>query len=87
MVSLMSGNKPESPHFVVERSGERRISAPVAPPFLTSEGLVLVDRREGSDRRDGQQVGRKSLHNHFAALEEAIEVCEIDAVEINVFAA
>ena len=86
MVSLMSGKKPEAPHFVVERNGERRKSADVAPPYLTSEGLVLVDRRDGDDRR-AQQTEPVSSDNLCAPFHEAIEVCEIDAVEIDVFAA
>ena len=80
------GKKPEAPHFVVERNGERRKSAEVAPPYLTSEGLVLVDRRDGGDRR-AQQTESVSSDNLCAPFHEAIEVCEIDAVEIDMFAA
>lgn len=38
--------------LVVPRGREdRRKARNAAPPYLTEEGLVLVDRREGRDRR------------------------------------
>lgn len=38
--------------LVVPRAREdRRKTRSFAPPYLTEEGLVLVDRREGRDRR------------------------------------
>ena len=39
-------------HFTVSRgSVDRRIAAMVSPPYLTNEGITLVDRRESEDRR------------------------------------
>jgi hypothetical protein len=38
--------------FMVERKREERRVAPFkAPPYVTEEGLVLYDRREGRERR------------------------------------
>jgi hypothetical protein len=38
--------------FIVERKGaDRRKATGVAPPYLTAEGFVLIDRREYADRR------------------------------------
>jgi len=43
--------------FVVERSREdRRVAPHAAPPYLTEEGFVLVDRREGGERRGSRNA-------------------------------
>lgn len=43
--------------FVIERSREERRTAPhAAPPYLTEDGFVLYDRREGGDRRGSQKA-------------------------------
>jgi len=40
--------------FVVSRKVEdRRSGRQLAPPFMTEEGMVLFDRRDGEDRRTG----------------------------------
>lgn len=42
--------------FMVERSQEdRRVSKHMAPPYLTEEGFILYDRREGGERRGSRQ--------------------------------
>ncbi|QAU34072.1 hypothetical protein [Janthinobacterium sp. 17J80-10] len=42
--------------FVVERSSEdRRVAQHMAPPYLTDEGFILYDRREGGERRGCSQ--------------------------------
>lgn len=39
-------------HFTVSRgSADRRMAAVLSPPYLTEEGLTLVDRRVRKDRR------------------------------------
>lgn len=41
--------------FIVQRERrERRVAGFCPPPYLTSEGFVLFDRREGGDRRKPQ---------------------------------
>lgn len=43
--------------FVVERSHEdRRVAQHMAPPYLTEEGFILYDRREGGERRGAGTV-------------------------------
>lgn len=43
--------------FIVARQPfDRRQTRTAAPPYLTEEGLVLVDRREGRDRRAGNRA-------------------------------
>ncbi len=40
------------PGFLANRSiGDRRNRNLDAPPYLTGEGMVLIERRSGSDRR------------------------------------
>ena len=54
--------------FIVPRFGERRSSVRSAPPYLTEEGFVMVDRREGSDRRKpSQQAGGNAANKARAA--------------------
>ncbi len=39
-------------HFTVSRgSSDRRMATVLSPPYLTEEGLTLVDRRVRKDRR------------------------------------
>lgn len=37
--------------FNVERSLSRRKNSDKVPPYITEEGLVLIDRRSNKDRR------------------------------------
>jgi hypothetical protein len=37
--------------FLKRRQGRRMAADDVLPPFLTEEGLVLIDRRSHQDRR------------------------------------
>ena len=52
--------------FVVQRTGQdRRSGERLLPPYLTSEGLVLFDRRSHEDRRTGMMeslLGGMDLH-------------------------
>ena len=44
------------PQFIVRRdSRDRRSTSYSAPPYFTEEGMVMVDRREGRDRRTSQR--------------------------------
>ncbi|MBV8633466.1 MAG: hypothetical protein JO002_03170 [Burkholderiaceae bacterium] len=55
--------------FVVRRTGEDRRSGELRePPYLTSEGMVLFDRRSHEDRRTGimqSLLGGVDLHTYL----------------------
>lgn len=41
----------ENTLLVQRNKDDRRVASRVAPPYLTEEGIVMIDRREGNDRR------------------------------------
>ena len=47
----MSQQEKASQFFVARSAEDRRSGERVEPPYFTEEGLVMVDRRENSDRR------------------------------------
>jgi hypothetical protein len=55
--------------FVVRRSNEdRRSGRQLAPPYMTSEGMVLFDRRSSEERRTGimqSLLGGLDLHAYL----------------------
>ncbi len=55
--------------FVVRRTGEdRRSGRRLEPPYLTSEGMVLFDRRSHEDRRTDMMeslLGGVDLHTYI----------------------
>ena len=70
--------------FIVNRSNEERRSAiRRMPPYLTAEGLVLIDRRETNDRRATVANAPANIHSTLRSRQEteppAIEVIELVA--------
>jgi hypothetical protein len=57
----MSLNTPAN-QFMLKRSvSDRRKATHAKPPYMTEEGLVLIDRRDKVDRRDRGALG--SVHS------------------------
>ncbi|UXY16390.1 hypothetical protein N8I74_05055 [Chitiniphilus purpureus] len=50
--------------YFVRRGMERRSMTRRALPFITEEGLVLYDRRTGTDRRHGDDEPAYDGHRH-----------------------
>lgn len=47
----MTTNNPATAFFMPREMADRRVSTKAELPYMTEEGLILFDRREGSDRR------------------------------------
>jgi hypothetical protein len=57
----MSQDAPVN-QFILKRSAsDRRKATHAKPPYMTEEGLVLIDRRDKVDRRDRGALG--SVHS------------------------
>jgi hypothetical protein len=51
----MKTNTLENALFMPRETADRRVSVKAELPYLTEEGLILFDRREGGDRRAAQR--------------------------------
>ena len=79
----MYGNSAVFPLLFVARSDDdRREGNRSVPPYVTSEGLVLVDRRNGADRRRDEERSTMTWWNELPHADHAIEVHEIERIEI-----
>ncbi len=47
----MTTNNLTNAFFMPREMADRRVSTKAELPYLTEEGLILFDRREGKDRR------------------------------------
>lgn len=54
-------NGNEHDFWLPRRKGDRRSGRPVSPPFLTSDGLVLINLRKGPRRRDEIDISSEPL--------------------------
>lgn len=50
--------------FLKRRQGRRMAADDVLPPFLTEEGLVLIDRRSHQDRRKSLPTDTSNTPGH-----------------------
>ena len=78
----MLENSEVEASYVVERRDDRRQRGRFDPPYVTNEGLVLIDRRDGGERRSARDPIVEPLSDDQWHLEQAIVVHEVERVEI-----
>jgi hypothetical protein len=61
----MSQDTLESSYIVQRNKVERRATVCSHPPYLTEEGMVLVDRRENHDRRSSEGQAANSAYSEW----------------------